>query len=59
MDPEKTKFNYNYGRAGVADEFSQENKFSWQDVCHGQDLNDIFGDLSGSEFGNLFVLWRW
>ena len=54
MDPEKRKLYDNYGRAGVAGQFSEEDKFSWQDFSHGQDLNDIFGDMSGSEFGNLF-----
>ena len=53
-DPEKRKLYDNYGRAGVSGQFSEEDKFSWQDFSHKQDLNDIFGDMSGSEFGNLF-----
>ena len=55
MDPEKRKLYDNYGRAGVAGQFSEEDKFSWDDFSHKQDLNDIFGgDMSGSGFGNLF-----
>ncbi len=54
MDPEKRKLYDNYGSAGVSGQFSEGDNFSWQDFSHGQDLNDIFGDMSGSEFGNLF-----
>jgi molecular chaperone DnaJ len=54
LDPEKRKLYDNYGRAGVSGQFSEGDNFSWQDFSHEQDLNDIFGDLSGSEFGNLF-----
>jgi molecular chaperone DnaJ len=54
MDPEKRKLFDNYGRAGVAGQFTEEDNFSWQDFSHKQDLNDIFSDMSGSEFGNLF-----
>ncbi|MGD0817358.1 MAG: molecular chaperone DnaJ [Methanomassiliicoccales archaeon] len=54
MDPEKRKLYDNYGRAGVSGQFSEGDNFSWQDFSHGEDLNDIFGDMSGSQFGNLF-----
>jgi molecular chaperone DnaJ len=54
MDPEKRKLYDNYGRPGVAGQFNEEGNFSWQDFSHEQDLNDIFGDMSGSEFANLF-----
>ncbi len=54
MDPEKRKLYDNYGSAGVSGQFSEGDQFSWQDFSHKQDLNDIFGDMSGSEFGNLF-----
>ena len=54
VDPEKRKLYDNYGRAGVAGQFTEEDKFSWQDFSHAQDLNDMFSDMSGSEFGNLF-----
>lgn len=53
-DPDKRKLYDRYGHAGVSGQFSQEGNFSWQDFSHGQDLNDIFGDMSGSPFGNIF-----
>jgi molecular chaperone DnaJ len=54
MDPEKRKLYDNYGRPGVEGQFTEEGNFSWQDFSHEQDLNDIFSDMSGSEFSNLF-----
>ncbi len=53
-DPEKRKLYDQYGHAGVSGQFSEEGNFSWQDFSHKQDLNDIFGDMSGSPFGNIF-----
>jgi molecular chaperone DnaJ len=53
-DQEKRKLYDKYGHAGVSGQFSQEGNFSWQDFSHKQDLNDIFGDMSGSPFGNIF-----
>jgi molecular chaperone DnaJ len=53
-DSEKRKLYDKYGHAGVSGQFSQEGNFSWQDFSHGQDLNDIFGDMSGSPFSNIF-----
>ena len=58
MDPEKRKLYDNYGSAGVSGQFSEGDQFSWQDFSHKQDLNDIFGDMSGSEFGNMFEVLR-
>jgi molecular chaperone DnaJ len=54
MDPEKKKLYDQHGHAGVSGQFSEGDNFSWQDFSHEQDLNDIFGDMSGSQFGNLF-----
>jgi molecular chaperone DnaJ len=54
LDPEKRKLYDDYGRAGVAGHFSEEDKFSWQDFSHRQDLNDIFGGRSGMGQDDLF-----
>ena len=53
-DADKRKLYDQYGHAGVSGQFSEEGNFSWQDFSHKQDLNDIFGDMSGSPFGNIF-----
>ena len=54
-DPEKWKSSMtSTAMRAFRAKFSQEGNFSWQDFSHGQDLNDIFGDMSGSPFSNIF-----
>lgn len=56
IDAEKRKLYDKYGHPGVSQQF-QDGNFSWQDFSHAQDLNDIFGDMSGSNFGgDLFEM---
>lgn len=49
-DAQKRKLYDQYGHAGVDSQFSN-GQFTWDDFTHGDDLNDIFGDLFSNIFG--------